>query len=99
MNALYKLVYKTKQSSSLLDSEGFLLVHVGQHEGDVGGQEVVHLVPQRRLAEELRPPDQVSDGHVEVGVAGRPVRNPGERVGDQNLLEFEVKIIIKLNSF
>ena len=36
-----------------LYSQRFLLVHVGEHEADVGGQQVVHLVAQGRLAQQL----------------------------------------------
>ena len=64
-----------------------MFVHICQHQTDVGGQQVIHLVPQRGLAEQLGAPDQVADGHVEVGVATGPVRNPGEWMSDQNLLE------------
>ena len=75
----------------LFDSDGLLLVHVGQHERDVRGEQVVHLVAQRRLAKQLRATHQVADGHVEVGVAGRPVGNPGKRVCHENLLEIDLK--------
>ena len=34
-------------------------------------------------------PDQVSDGHVEVRVAGRPVRDAGERMGHEDLLKHQ----------
>ncbi len=71
----------------LLDSNGLLLVHIGQHERDVGGEEVVHLVAQRGLAEQLRAAHKVADRHVEVGVAGGPVGNPGKRVCHEYLLK------------
>jgi hypothetical protein len=71
----------------LFDSNGLLLVHVGQHERDVRGEQVIHLVAQRRLAEQLRAAHQVADGHVEVGVPGGPVGNPGKRVRHENLLK------------
>jgi hypothetical protein len=71
----------------LFYSDAPLLAHVGQHEGDVGGEQVVHLVPQRGLAQQLGPSDEVADGHVEVGVARGPVRYPGEGVGHQDLLQ------------
>ena len=51
-----------------LHSQSFLFVHVCEHEGDVGGEEVIHFVPQGGLAQKLGPPHQVPDGHVEVGV-------------------------------
>ena len=71
----------------LFNSESFLFVHICQHQTDVGGQQVIHLVAQGRLAEQLGAPDQVADGHVEVSVATGPVRNPGEGMSDQNLLQ------------
>ena len=43
-----------------LYSQRFLLVHVGEHEADVGGQQVVHLVAQRGLAQQLGPTHQVA---------------------------------------
>ncbi len=43
----------------LLDPQGLLLVHIGEHEGDVGGEEVVHLVAQARLAQQLRATHQI----------------------------------------
>ena len=69
-----------------LHSECLLLVHVGEHEADVGGEQVVHLVAQGGLAEQLGAPHQVPDGHVEVGVAAGPVGDPGEGVGHQHVL-------------
>jgi hypothetical protein len=71
----------------LLDPHGLLLVHVCEHERDVAGEQVVHLVAERRLAEELGAPDEVADRHVEVGVARRPVGDARERVRNQNLLK------------
>lgn len=41
-------------------------VHGREHEADVGGEQVVHLVAEGGLAEEPAAPDQVPDGHVEV---------------------------------
>ena len=70
-----------------LYSQRFLLVHVGEHERDVGGQEVVHLVAERGLAQQLRAPHQVADGHVEVGVARRPVGNSSKWVCHQDILK------------
>lgn len=43
-----------------------LTVHGGEHEGDVGGEEVVHLVAQGGLTEETAASHQVTDSHVEV---------------------------------
>ena len=63
-----------------------MFVHVGQHERDVGGEKVVHLVAEGGLAQQLGPSHQVADGHVEVGVAAGPVGDAGERVGDEDLL-------------
>ena len=42
---------------------------------------------QGRFAEELGSPDQIADGHVEVGVAAAPVRDLGEGVRGQRLLQ------------
>ena len=62
----------------LFNSQSFLLVHICQHETDVGSEQVIHFVAQGRLAEELGAPDQVADGHVEVCVATGPVGDPCE---------------------
>ena len=59
----------------------------GEDVGDVGGEQIVHLVAQRGLAEELGAPDEVADGHVEVSVATGPVGDPGEGMSDQDVLE------------
>ena len=64
-----------------------MFVHICQHQTDVRGQQVIHLVSQRRLAQELGAPDQVPDGHVEVSVAAGPVGDPGEGMSDQDVLE------------
>lgn len=50
-----------------------LFVHVGQHEGDVGGEQVIHLVAEGGLAQQLGAAHQVADCHVEVRVARGPV--------------------------
>ena len=70
-----------------LDPQRLLLVHVGQHETDVGGQEVVHLIAQRGLTQQLGASDQIADGHMEVSVATGPVGDPGEGVGHQHILK------------
>ena len=57
-----------------------LVIDSGKHEGDVGGQEVVHLVAQAGFAEEPATPYQVSDGHVEVVRATAPVGDLGDWV-------------------
>ena len=69
-----------------LNPHGLLLVHVGEHERDIAGEEVVHLVAERGLAEQLGAPHQIADRHVEVRVAGGPVGNARERVRHQNIL-------------
>lgn len=43
-----------------------LPVHGGEHERDVGGEEVIHLVAETCLAQEPTASHQVADGHVEV---------------------------------
>ena len=45
-------------------------VHVVQHQRDVGGQQVVHLVAQRGLAQQFGAPHQVA-WRSEGGVSGR----------------------------
>ena len=68
-----------------------LFVDVLHHAVDVGGQQVVHLVAQRGLAEQLGALDKVAYGHVEVGVATGPVGNLAEGKRDQNILRwFEI---------
>ena len=62
-------------------------VHIGQHEGDVAGQKVVHFVSQGGLTQKLGSSDQVTDGHMEVGVARGPVGDAREGMGHQNVLE------------
>ena len=71
----------------LFNSESFLFVHICQHQTDVGGQQVIHLVAKRRLAEQLGAPDQVADGHVEVSVATGPVGDAGEWMSYQDVLQ------------
>ncbi len=70
----------------LLDPDGLLLVHVGEHERDVAGEEVVHLVAERRLAQQLGAAHQIADRHVEVRVARGPVRDACERLRHQHVL-------------
>ena len=67
-----------------------LLVDGFHHRERVAGQHVVHLVPQRRLTQQLRATHQVADGHVEVGVPARPVGDLVEGVGHQDLLGLPV---------
>lgn len=43
----------THKTRLLFDSDTFLFVHVGQHEGYVGSEQIVHFVAQRGLAEEF----------------------------------------------
>ena len=64
-----------------------LFVDVLHHAVDVGGQQVVHLVAQRGLAEQLGALDKVAYGHVEVSVATGPVGDPGEWMSYQNVLQ------------
>ena len=63
-----------------------LFVDVLHHAVDVGGQQVVHLVAQGRLAQQLGALDQVADGHVEVSVATGPVGNLAEGKRHENIL-------------
>ena len=121
------ILFNTKHSTVLLHSQRLLFAHIGQHQGDVGGQEVVHLVAQGGLAEQFRAADEVAYnispkinssfenlsaewskrkrvdgqifekvanlgtyytyGHVEKGVARRPVRDTRERMRHQNVLK------------
>ena len=64
-----------------------MFVHICQHQTDVGGQQVIHLISQGCLAKQLGASDQVTDGHVEVSVATGPVGDPGEGMSDQDVLE------------
>ncbi len=64
-----------------------MLVHGIQHQGDVGGEQVVHLVAERGFAQQFRSSYQVADSHVEVSVARRPVGDARERVSHQNVLQ------------
>ena len=66
-----------------------MFVHVGQHETDVGCQQVVHLVPQRCFTQQLGSSDQVTNGHVKVSVTTGPVGDPGKWMSDQHLLKHE----------
>ena len=63
-----------------------LFVDVLHHAVDVGGQQVVHLVAQGRLAQQLRALDKVANGHVEVSVTTRPVGNLAEGKRHENIL-------------
>ena len=74
-----------------------MFVHICQHETDVGCEQVIHLVPEGRLAEELGAPDQVADGHVEVGVATGPVGYPGEGMSDQDVLKYRTVLVCNEN--
>ena len=70
----------------LLDTNRALLVHVGQHERNVGREQIVHLVAEGGFAEQLRAAHQIADRHVEVGVTGGPVRDARERMRYQDVL-------------
>ena len=59
---------------------GGVVVHGGQHEGDVGGEKVIHLVAQAGLTEQSATPYQVADGHVEVVGPTAPVGDLGKGV-------------------
>ena len=82
-----RLMLKLNLALQLLpSSDCSLLVDGFHHRERVAGQHVVHLVPQRRLTQQLRATHQVADGHVEVGVPAGPVGDACEGVGDQNIL-------------
>ena len=87
-------VNRVRLTAASLDPHGLLPIHVGEHEADVGGEQVVHLVAEGGLAEQLGAPDQVPDRHVEVRVARGPVGDAGERVRHQDLLENTERISI-----
>ena len=70
----------------LFDPKSFLFVHVGQHQADVGGQQIVHLVAQGGLTQQLGAPHQVTYRHMEVCVAAGPVRDPRKRMSDKDVL-------------
>lgn len=67
-----------------------LFVDVLHHAVDVGGQQVVHLVAQRGLAQQLGAFDKVAYGHVEVSVTTRPVGNLAEGKSHENILRLFV---------
>lgn len=64
-----------------------MLIHVGQHEGNVGGEQVIHLIAEGGFAEQLGAPHQVAYGHVEIGIARRPVGDAGEGVRYKDILK------------
>ena len=64
-----------------------LAVHVSEDHGDIGGEEIVHLIAEARLTEEPASSNQTPDCDVEVVGATAPVGDLGERVGSQNFLE------------
>lgn len=70
----------------LFNSNRSLLVHVCQHQRDVRCQQVIHFISQAGFTQELRAPNEIADGHVEVGVAGRPIRYAGKGMGYENFL-------------
>ena len=67
-----------------------MLIHVGEHERDVTCEQVVHLVTEGGLAQQLGASHQIADCHMEVRVAGRPVRNAREWVRHQNILKVNI---------
>ena len=89
-----RLMLKLNLALQLLpSSDCSLLVDGFHHRERVAGQHVVHLVPQRRLTQQLRATHQVADGHVEVGVPARPVGDPRERVSHQNVLKQNINLV------
>ena len=76
----------------LFDPKSFLFVHVGQHQADVGGQKIIHLVTKGCFTQKLGSSDQVSDGHMEICVATRPVGYPSKGVRDQDILKKNQKL-------
>ena len=79
-------VQEAHELVDLLVLLGRLPVDVCEHEADVAGEEVVHLVAEAGLAQQLGAPDEVADGHVEVGVAAGPVGDPRKRMRHKHLL-------------
>lgn len=73
--------------SCSFDSYRALLIHIREHQRNVGGQEVIHLVTQRGFAKELRTAHEVSYRHVEVSVARRPIGDSCEGMCDQYVLK------------
>ena len=63
------------------------LSFVGEHERDVRGQQVVHLVAQADLAQQSTIPYQTADGHVEVVGTTTPVGDLCKWVYIQDFLE------------
>ncbi len=70
-----------------------LSVDGGEHEGDVGGEEVVHLVAQTGLTQEATTPHQTANGHVEVVGAATPVGDFGERVNVEDFLRHKNRLL------
>ena len=64
-----------------------LFVDGGEHERDVRGQQVVHLVAQAGLTQLLTTPYQTADGHVEVVGTTTPVGDLCKWVYIQDFLE------------
>ena len=67
----------------------------GEDVGDVGGEQVVHLVAERGLEHQLGVGAGVPDGEVEEGRAAHPVDNvtEGER-GQQVLTTLEAQLVL-----
>lgn len=79
-------LFRNHRSCSF-DSYRALLIHIREHQRNVGGQEVIHLVTQRGFAKELWTAHEVSYRHVEVSVAGRPIGDSCEGMCDQYILK------------
>ena len=61
----------------------FLGVLRGEHKGNVGGEEVVHLVGQGRLQGQLGEGGRVPHGEAEAGGGAGPVHDVGQGQGGQ----------------
>ena len=66
------------------------LVRGGQDVGDVGGQQVVHLVAQGGLEHQLGVGGGVPHGQVEEGGSTDPVNDVTEGKGGQQVLKIKV---------
>lgn len=72
-----------------------MLVHGIQHQRDVGGEQIVHLVAERGFAKQFRSSYKITDSHVEVSIARRPVGDARERMSHQYVLQhYQVLILV-----
>ena len=71
----------------------------GEDVGDVGGEQVVHLVAERGLEHQLGVGAGVPDGEVEEGRAAHPVDNVTEGERGQQVLTLVAQLVISTNLY